>query len=141
MKTAVDSQLTDCISNVPQRENRTCHVALSLVRNEITSFEAETKLRADAAELRHQLQDGILQAKRALESKQDEKETIELLSRLLAKAEELPGHYLVSDVHTVRRYLDKLAPIPAVHEQLREALMDAHEAFATREKNLMSETR
>jgi len=60
-----------------------------------------------------------------------EQEAIDKLTAVLSKAEELPGHYLVEEVHTARGYLDMLGPIPAVRKQLRAAMMDGREAFKT----------
>ena len=50
---------------------------------------------------------------------------------LLERFESLPENYLVEDVQPARKFLDKLAPIPAIREQLVEALADGKEAFSS----------
>jgi len=125
------TNLGECINGLPERSNATCHVALGLVRNEISDWRKEAKLKGDAAAMRKELEQGCRDAQEALDSKQNVEEMVQKLTELLERSEELPGHYLVEDVHTAREFLDKLAPIPAVREQLEDALADGKEAFAT----------
>lgn len=125
------TNLDECINGLPDRANATCHVALGLVRNEISDWRKEAKLKEDAGVMRKELQQAASDAQEALDTKTNIDEMIATLTELLERSEELPGHYLVEDVHTARKYLDKLAPIPAVREQLEDALADGKEAFTT----------
>lgn len=127
------SALNDCVDAIPARVNASCHVAFDLLRGELHDYTQEANLKKDAAVLRGELHDAVEQAKVSLQTRTNEVEVVELLSKLLAKAGKLPGHYLVDDVQQARMYLDKLAPIPAVREQLRGALEDGRAAFQTTE--------
>jgi len=124
-------QVEECIDGLPGRTNATCHVGLDLVRNEISDWKKETKLKERAEILRTELRQAASDSQQALDTKTNIEEMIAKLTELLARSEELPGHYLVEDVHKARRYLDKLAPIPAVREQLKDALKGGKRAFAT----------
>lgn len=125
------TNLDECINGLPERTNATCHVALGLVRNELSDWKKEAQLKADAGIMRKELQQAATDAQAALDTKTNIEDMIAKLTDLLERAEELPGHYLVEDVHTARKYLDKLAPIPAVREQLEDALADGKDAFTT----------
>lgn len=125
------TNLDECISGLPDKANATCHVALGLARNEISEWKKEAQLKEDAGIMRKELQQAASDAQEAFDTKTNIEEMIAKLTDLLERSEELPGHYLVEDVHTARKFLDKLAPIPAVREQLIEALADGKEAFTS----------
>jgi len=125
------NQLDVCIEGLPTKVNATCYVGLGLLRSEINDWKAEARLKEDADVLRMELGNCSALGKLALDTKTDEQEAIDKLTTVLAKAEDLPGHYLVDEVHNARSYLDKLGPIPAVRKQLKAAMADAHLAFAT----------
>jgi len=125
------TNLDECINGLPERANATCHVALGLVRNEIADWKKEAKLKEEASVMREELQEAAADAQEALDTKTNIEEMIAKLTDLLERSEALPGHYLVEDVHTTRKFLDRLAPIPAVREQLVEALADGKEAFSS----------
>jgi len=125
------TNLDECINGLPDKANATCHVALGLVRNEISDWKKESKLKEDASVMRVELKQAASDAQEALDTKTNIDEMIAKLTDLLERSEELPGHYLVEDVHTARTFLDKLAPIPAVRGQLVDALADGKAAFTT----------
>lgn len=125
------TNLDECINGLPERVNATCHVALGLVRNEISDWKREAQLKEEAGVMRKELKQAAVDAQQALDTKSNIEEMIAKLTDLLERSESLPGHYLVEDVHTARKFLDKLAPIPAVREQLVEALADGKEAFSS----------
>lgn len=124
-------QLDACINNLPARVNRTCTLALDLVREEVSDWKAEADLVADAVVVRELLGNASAQGQVALDTKSHEQEAIDTLSEALGAAEKLPGHYLVEDVHLARGFLDQLGPIPAVRLQLAGALEDGTHAFET----------
>jgi hypothetical protein len=124
-------QLDLCISNLPAKVNRTCSLALDLVRGEVSDWKTEAGLVADAVVVRELLGNASSQAQVAIDTKSHEQEAIDALSEALGEAEKLPGHYLVEDVHLARGYLDQLGPIPAVRLQLSGALEDGKHAFET----------
>jgi len=125
------NQLDVCIAGLPSKVNATCYVGLGLLRSEIGDWKAEALLKADANVLRQELGNVSAVAKLALQTKTNEQAAIDQLTVVLSKAEQLPGHYLVEDVHTARGFLDLLGPIPAVRKQLRAAMLDGREAFKT----------
>jgi len=124
-------QLDSCINNLPARVNRTCTLALDLVREEVSDWRTEAGLVADAVVVRELLGNASAQAQVSIDTKSHEQEAIDALSKALGEAEKLPGHYLVEDVHVARGYLDQLGPIPAVRLQLSGALEDGKHAFET----------
>jgi len=124
-------QLDACINNLPAKVNRTCTLALDLVREEVADWKVEADLVADAVVVRDLLGNASSQAQVAMDTKSHEQEAIDALSEALGAAEKLPGHYLVEDVHLARGFLDQLGPIPAVRLQLSGALEDGHHAFET----------
>lgn len=125
------NQLDVCIEGLPSKVNATCYVGLGLLRSEVGDWKAEAILKADADVLRQELGNVSAVAREALESKTDEQAAIDQLTDVLSKAEQLPGHYLVEEVHTARGYLDNLGPIPAVRKQLMAAMIDGRESFKT----------
>ena len=125
------NQLDVCIEGLPTKVNATCYVGLGLIRSEIGDWKAESILKADAEVLRQEIGNVTVMAKTALQTKTGEQEAIDKLTEVLSKAEQLPGHYLVDEVHTARGFLDVLGPIPAVRKQLKAAMLDGKEAFKT----------
>jgi len=125
--TAIES----CTDALPPKVNETCYVALGLLRGEVHDWKAENELRMDAATMAKELRSAAAQGSKALNSKKNEQEAIDSLTEMLAKAEELPGHYLVDEVANARGLLDRLGPIPAVREELSSAMADAQKAFHT----------
>jgi len=125
------NQLDVCIEGLPTKVNATCYVGLGLIRSEIGDWKAEAILKADAEVLREEIGNVTVMAKEALQTKTKEQEVIDKLTAVLSKAEQLPGHYLVDEVHTARGFLDVLGPIPAVRKQLKAAMLDGKEAFKT----------
>jgi len=123
-------QLDDCISGVSLQVNTTCRMGLELLRGEVMDWRLEEVLKAKARNLGLRLQEANLQAQEALDSKTHQQDAIDLLARLLAEAEDLPGHYLAKSVHTSRILLDRLAPIPVVRAELREAMAMGEQAMA-----------
>jgi len=124
-------QLDACINGLPAKVNRTCALALDLVRGEVSDWKTEAGLVSDAVVVRELLGNASAQAQVAIDTKSHEQEAIDALASALGQAEKLPGHYLVEDVHLARGYLDKLGPIPAVRLQLSGALEDGKHAFET----------
>jgi len=127
--TAIDT----CVNGLPPKVNETCYVALGLLRGEVHDWKAENELRADANMLGQDLIAAAEQGTTALASKKKEQEAIDSLTAVLAKAEDLPGHYLVDEVAKARRILDRLGPIPAVRKELMAAMADSERAFTTTE--------
>jgi len=125
------NQLDVCIEGLPTKVNATCYVGLGLLRSEIGDWKAEAILKENADVLRQELGNVSALAKEALSTKTNEQAAIDKLTVVLSKAEQLPGHYLVDEVHTARGYLDLLGPIPAVRKQLKAAMLDGKEAFKT----------
>jgi hypothetical protein len=125
------NQLDVCVEGLPSKVNATCYVGLGLLRSEIGDWKAEAVLKDNADVLRQELGNVSAVAKEALETKTDEQAAIDQLTSVLSKAEQLPGHYLVDEVHTARSYLDLLGPIPAVRKQLKAAMLDGQDAFKT----------
>jgi tetratricopeptide (TPR) repeat protein len=125
------NQLDVCIEGLPTKINATCYVGLGLLRSEIRDWKAEARLKDEAEVLREEIGNVTVIAKEALDTKTREQEAIDKLTAVLAKSEQLPGHYLVEEVHTARGYLDVLGPIPAVRKQLKAAMLDGREAFTT----------
>jgi hypothetical protein len=125
------NQLDVCIEGLPTKVNATCYVGLGLLRSEIGDWKAEAALKDDAEVLRQEIGNVTGIAKEALQTKTNEQAAIDKLTGVLSKAEQLPGHYLVDEVHTARGYLDVLGPIPAVRKQLKAAMLDGKEAFKT----------
>jgi len=125
------NQLDVCIEGLPTKVNATCYVGLGLLRSEIGDWKAEAILKNDADVLRQELGNVSAVAQEALESKTNEQSAIDKLTAVLSKSEQLPGHYLVEEVHKARQYLDLLGPIPAVRKQLSAAMLDGKEAFKT----------
>jgi len=125
------NQLDVCIEGLPTKVNATCYVGLGLLRSEVDDWKAEAILKDDANVLREELGNVSAVAKEALQTKTNEQEAIDQLTVVLSKAEQLPGHYLVDEVHTARSFLDLLGPIPAVRKQLKAAMIDSEEAFKT----------
>lgn len=123
--------INTCTESLPPKVNETCYVALGLLRGEVHDWKAENELRINAASLGEDLKVATAQGTAALQSKKKEQEAIDNLTAMLAKAEELPGHYLVDQVATARGILDMLGPIPAVRTELSEAMADAEKAFKT----------
>jgi len=81
--------------------------------------------------VRKELQQAAADAQKALDTKSNIEEMSAKLTDLLERFESLPEHYLVEDVQPARKFLDKLAPIPAIREHLVEALADGKEAFSS----------
>jgi len=125
------NQLDVCIDGLPTKVNATCYVGLGLLRSEIGDWKAEARLKDDADVLRQEIGNVTVIAKEALQTKTNEQAAIDMLTGVLSKAEQLPGHYLVDEVHEARGYLDVLGPIPAVRKQLKAAMLDGKEAFKT----------
>jgi hypothetical protein len=125
------NQLDVCIEGLPTKINATCYVGLGLLRSEIRDWKAEARLKDEAEVLREEIGNVTEIAKEALQTKTNEQGAIDKLMGVLAKSEQLPGHYLVEEVHTARGYLDVLGPIPAVRKQLKAAMLDGKEAFKT----------
>jgi len=125
------SALDTCTEGLPPTVNETCYVALGLLRGEVHDWKAENELRLDAAALGKDLRAAAAQGSSALQSKKKEQEAIDALTEVLARAEELPGHYLVDEVAKARSILDTLGPIPAVRKELAAAMSDATMAFKT----------
>lgn len=125
------SAIDICTESLPPRVNETCYVALGLLRGEVHDWKAENELRLDAAALGDDLDAAAKQGIEALRSKKKEQEAIDALTKVLAKAEELPGHYLVDQVAKARGILDTLGPIPAVRNELADAMADSEKAFKT----------
>jgi len=125
------NQLDVCIEGLPTKVNATCYVGLGLLRSEIGDWKAEAVLKDNAEVLRQEIGNVTVIAKEALQTKTGEQEAIDQLTAVLSKAEQLPGHYLVDEVHTARGFLDVLGPIPAVRKQLKAAMLDGKEAFKT----------
>lgn len=119
------SAIDICTESLPPRVNETCYVALGLLRGEVHDWKAENELRLDAAALGDDLDAAAKQGIEALRSKKKEQEAIDALTKVLAKAEELPGHYLVDQVAKARGILDTLGPIPAVRNELADAMADS----------------
>merc|ERR1719162_885262 len=108
------NQLDVCIEGLPTRVNATCYVGLGLLRSEIGDWKAEAELKQQALVLSNEIGNVTEIAREALNTKTQEQEAIDELTRVLSEAEELPGHYLVEEVHEARGYLDLLGPFPAV---------------------------
>jgi len=125
------NQLDVCIEGLPTKVNATCYVGLGLLRSEIDDWKAEARLKEDADVLRLVLRNCSAIGKQALDTKTNEQEAIDKLTEALGRAEDLPGHYLVDEVHNARGYLDRLGPIPAVRKQLKAAMADSKLAFST----------
>jgi len=123
-------ELQSCVAALPEDVNTTCKMPLSLLRAEISDWKTEVSLKARAQIIGKQLLVAIAEAKAALESMTNQDESIDKLSHLLKTAEELPGHYLADKIRTARAYLDRLAPIPAVREELESALSDGRTAMS-----------
>jgi len=123
-------QLDDCMSGISPRVNNTCRMGLELLRGEVVDWRQEEILKATARNLGLRLRAANQQAQQALDSKSHQQDAIDLLARLLAEAEELPGHYLAQNVHESRILLDKLSPIPVVKEELRDAMGMGEDAMA-----------
>jgi len=125
------SAIDICTAGLPPRVNETCYVALGLLRGEVHDWKAENELRIDAAALGDDLKAAAARGTESLRSKKKEQEAIDDLTVVLAKAEELPGHYLVDEVAKARGILDTLGPIPAVREELAAAMAESALAFKT----------
>merc|ERR1719329_150662 len=126
-------QLDTCLQRVPKKLNATCSMAIGLVRGEVSDWKEETQYKKDAEALHQELEVACEQGRAALSTKHGEQAAIDRLSAGLSKAESLPGHYLVDEVHKARRVLDKLGPIPVARAQLIGALEDGRHAFETTE--------
>lgn len=124
------AELESCVGSLPETVNSTCRMPLGLLRAEINDWKTEVSLKARAQVLGKQLVGAITEAKAALESMTNQEEAINTLSGLLKTAEELPGHYLADKIRTARGYLDRLAPIPAVREELESALTEGRTAMS-----------
>merc|ERR1719460_3267088 len=94
------NQLDVCIEGLPTKVNATCYVGLGLLRSEIKDWKAEARLKEDADVLRQEIGNVTEVAKEALQTKTNEQAAIDKLTAVLSKAERLPGHYLVEEVHT-----------------------------------------
>lgn len=122
-------QLDDCITGISPRVNTTCRMGLGLLRGEVLDWRQEEILKAEARNLGLRLRAANLQAQQALDSHSHQQDTIDLLARLLAEAEDLPGHYLAQNVHESRILLDKLSPIPVVRTELHQAMAMGQQAM------------
>jgi len=122
------NDLDGCLQGLPSSANKTCGVALALIKNEISDLQDEMALKKAANAARKSLQKASAQARIALDSKSNEEAAIKVLSGNLSSAENISGHYLTEDIHIARDYLDRLGPIPAVRQELEEALVDARMA-------------
>lgn len=133
------ARLEECTDSLPSGVNDTCIIALSLITSEVADWRMEAQLKADSEALGEGLAVAIAHAKAVLETQSGYTHVIEELSSLLARAEALPGHYLTTEVHEARSFLDRLAPIPAVVEELYRALADARHALATQQPFAVTE--
>lgn len=131
--------LTNHMDDLPTETNETCAMALSLVRREVSDWWVEVQLRANASRLTTELDAAIAQSQAALETRSGQKEALAVLSELLPRAEALPGHYLAERVHAAQALEDRLEPIPAVQEELVEAIEDAHKAMASESMRAIDE--
>lgn len=132
-------QLDDCLHSISARVNTTCRMGLELLRNEVIDWRQEEILRAKARNLQLRLEGASDQAEQALSSRTHQQDAIDLLARLLAEAEDLPGHYLSKTVHTSRILLDRLSPIPAVRAELRDVMALGEQAMADQSMFRMGE--
>merc|ERR1719223_613121 len=112
------AELQSCVDSLPADVNTSCRMPLGLLRAEISDWKTEVALKARAQIIGKELTEAIAEAKAALETATNQEEAIDKLSNLLKTAEELPGHYLADKIRSARGYLDKLAPIPAVRQEL-----------------------
>lgn len=124
------AELQSCVASLPSDVNTSCSMPLSLLRAEISDWKTEVSLKARAQIIGKELTVAIAEGKAALESMTNQEEAIDKLSNLLKTAEELPGHYLADKIRTARGYVDRLAPIPAVREELEGALSDGRDAMS-----------
>lgn len=122
-------RLDSCVHGLPPEVNATCNVAVALVENEIKDWNDESTLKAEAADMKGELEKATEQAKNAMKTRTGEQEAVDELSEVLSKSEKLEGHYLVDEVHRARRALDKLAPIPAIRGQLKAAMQDGSRVY------------
>jgi len=127
------SSLGTCITGLPSSANKTCGVALALVQNEISDLKDEMALKKSANIARKNLQKASAQARIALDTKSNEQAAVEVLAGNLSSAENISGHYLTEDIHIARDYLDRLGPIPAVRQELEDAMADGRLAMDKKE--------
>jgi len=134
-------RIDDCLNSLPQSAMKKYQVAINLLMKETHDYKEEMQLTANATVLSSRLKEVSAQAKAALTAHSSEEAVIKDLEVVLADAEQLPGHYMVDDVHTAREYLEELSPIPPVREELTKALeegkaamnVDALESHPTRD--------
>jgi len=132
-------QLDDCLGAISPQVNSTCRMGLELLRGEVMDWRQEEVLKVKARNLGLRLRDANEQAQQALDSKTHQQDAIDLLARLLAEAEELPGHYLAENVQQSRVLLDRLSPIPVVRAELREAIAAGEQAMEDQSKLRLGE--
>lgn len=132
-------QLDDCMIGISPQVNTTCRMGLELLKGEVIIWRQDEILKAKARNLELRLRGANQQAQQALDFKTHQQDAIDLLARLLAEAEDLPGHYLAEKVHKSRILLDRLAPIPAVRAELREAMAMGEQAMADQSMFRMGE--
>lgn len=124
------AELQSCVDSLPVDVNTSCRMPLGLLRAEISDWKTEVSLKARAQIIGKELTEAIAEAKAALETATNQEEAIDKLSNLLKTAEELPGHYLADKIRSARGYLDKLAPIPAVRQELEASLAEGRTAMS-----------
>jgi len=124
--------LQKCVDDVPAEDATKCRAGFTLIKNEITAWNAETVLKMKAKDLRKTLYLAITKAGAAYKTKSNEQEAIDALTGALELAEDLPGHYLTEDIYTAREFLDKLGPIPPVRAELEAAIQQGKMAMNTK---------